>query len=81
VRFQINRLKPKPILFVGCLAVLVLCVLNPLGLASGSRDFDAYAAIRTLLSETKNAKLLLRQTATFMSSEQLSNLVESTENI
>jgi hypothetical protein len=32
--------------------------LNPLGLASGSRDFDAYAAIRTLLSETKNAKLL-----------------------
>ena len=58
MRFQINRLKPKPILFVGCIAVLVLCVLNPLGLASGSRDFDAYAAIRTLLSETKNAKLL-----------------------
>jgi len=58
VTFQKNRIKPKPILFVGCIAVLVTCVLNPLGLASGSRDFDAYADIRTLLLETKNAKLL-----------------------
>lgn len=38
--------------------VVVLSLINPRGIASGYRDVDNYAEIRSQLSETRNAKLL-----------------------
>lgn len=55
---RINQTKVKPILIGGCLAAIVFCLINPLGIASGYRDVDNYAEIRSQLSKTRNAKLL-----------------------
>lgn len=50
--------KVNSILLCVCLVTAFICLINPKGLASGSRDFDAYLELRTVLSEVKNAKPL-----------------------
>ena len=40
-----------------CLAVVFACLVNPFGVASGNRDVDPYEGIRSLLSDTRNAKV------------------------
>jgi hypothetical protein len=39
------------------LVVLLLCLINPLGVASGEQDYHSYSEIKSLLSKTDNAKL------------------------
>ena len=58
MRFPVNQKKVRPILFGACLAVVFVCIVNPLGIASGNHDVDSYTEIRSLLSETKKSKLL-----------------------
>ena len=53
----INQTKFRPIFLSVCLAVVFVCLVNPFGVASGNRDVDSYEGIRSLLSETKNAKV------------------------
>ena len=53
----INQRKFKPIFLGVCLTVVFVCLVNPFGVASGNRDVDSYEGIRSLLSETKNAKV------------------------
>ena len=55
---RINQVKIRPILVGVCLTVVVLCLMNPMGVASGYRDFDIYSDIRSVLSETNNGKLM-----------------------
>ena len=54
----INQVKVKPALVGVCLIVIVFCLINPLRIASGYRDFDNYSEVRSLLSETNNAKMM-----------------------
>jgi len=55
---RINQAKIRPILVGVCITVVVLCLMNPMGVASGYRDFDNYSEIRSVLSETNNGKLM-----------------------
>ena len=55
---RINQAIKRPILVGVCLTVVVLCLMNPMGVASGYRDFDNYSEIRSVLSETNNGKLM-----------------------
>ena len=55
---QINHTKFKSFFLSVCLAVVLVCIANPFGVASGNRDVDSYAGIRSLLSETRNAKVI-----------------------
>lgn len=53
----INQTKLRPIFSSVCLVVVFVCLANPFGVASGNLDVDSYEGIRSLLSETKNAKV------------------------
>ena len=54
---HINQAKIKPIILSVCLALVFVCLINPFGVASGNLDVDSYEGVRSLLSETKNAKV------------------------
>ena len=74
MRFPVNQKKVRPILFGACLAVVFVCIVNPLGIASGNHDVDSYTEIRSLLSETKKSKLLyLSSDSDFLNSRALRN--------
>jgi hypothetical protein len=58
-----SQTKLRSIVLSVCFAAVLVCIVNPFGVASGSRDFDTYSEIRMLLRHVKNSKPL------FMSSD------------
>jgi len=49
--------KPTIVIAISVLVILV-CLVNPRGIASGHGDVDSFTEVRSLLSKTKNAKLM-----------------------